>query len=109
MKEAELLCERIAFLKKGELIANATPVELKRQMKLGEKIIIEFEGRFEISSLKDIPEILDMRSENGKLIMVAENVEFILNDVLKKFRDVHIRNIEISQPDLEDVFLKLAH
>jgi ABC-2 type transport system ATP-binding protein len=109
MKEAELLCERIAFLKKGELIANATPVELKRQMKLGEKIIIEFEGRFEISSLKDIPEILDMRSENGKLIMVAENVEFILNDVLKKFRDVHIRNIEISQPDLEDVFLQLAH
>src|SRR3989304_654886 len=36
MKEAEELCGRIAFLKKGEIIANATPTELKRHMKLGE-------------------------------------------------------------------------
>lgn len=109
MKEAEQLCERIAFIKKGEIIANATPGELKRQMKLGEKIIIEYEGKFEISSLKNIPEILDIRFETGRVVIVAENIESILNNVLKKFCEVIIKNIEISQPDLEDVFLQLAH
>jgi len=109
MKEAEQLCERIAFIKNGEIIANAAPGELKRQMKLGEKIIIDYEGKFDISSLNDIPKILDIKYETGRVVIVAENIESILNNVLKKFCDVQINNIEISQPDLEDVFLQLAH
>jgi ABC-2 type transport system ATP-binding protein len=109
MKEAEQLCERIAFIKKGEIIANAAPGELKRQMKLGETITIEYMGKFDETRLKDIPGILDILHEDGKIKVVAENVESIIDNVMKKFCDVHIRNIEISQPNLEDVFLKLAH
>jgi ABC-2 type transport system ATP-binding protein len=109
MKEAEQLCGHIAFIKKGEIIANAAPDELKRQMKLGEKIIIDYEGKFNISSLKDIPQILDIKSANERVMIVAENIEPILDSVLKKFCNVHIKNIDISQPDLEDVFLQLAH
>ena len=75
MKEAEQLCGRIAFIKKGEIIANAAPSELKRQMKLGEKIIIDYEGKFDISSLKDIPQILDIKSGNERVMIVAENIE----------------------------------
>lgn len=51
MKEAEQLCGRIAFIKKGEIIANASPGELKRQMMLGEAITIEYEGKFDESLL----------------------------------------------------------
>ncbi len=109
MKEAEQLCGRIAFIKKGEIIADAPPDELKRQMKLGEAITIEYEGDFDVSLLKDVPQILDILHENGKIKIVAEHVESIIDDVLKKFCDVHVRNIEISQPNLEDVFLRLAH
>ncbi len=109
MKEAEQLCGRVAFIKKGEIIANAPPDELKRQMKLGEAVTIEYEGKFDDSLLRDIPEILDIMHENGKIKIVAGNVEGIIDKVLKKFCDVHIKNIEISQPNLEDVFLKLAH
>ncbi|MDP2766924.1 MAG: ABC transporter ATP-binding protein [Candidatus Methanoperedens sp.] len=109
MKEAEQLCGRIAFIKKGEIIANAPPDELKRQMKLGEAITIVYEGEFDVSLLKSIPEILDILHENGKIKIVAEHVESIIDDVLKKFCDVHIKNLEISQPNLEDVFLRLAH
>src|SRR4030067_1398239 len=94
MKEAEQLCGRIAFIKNGEIIANAAPSELKRQMKLGEKIIIDYEGTFDISSLKDIPQILDIKSGNERVIIVAENIEPILDNVLKKFCDAHIKNIE---------------
>jgi ABC-2 type transport system ATP-binding protein len=109
MKEAEQLCDRIAFIKKGEIIANAKPGELKRQMKLGEAIIVEYEGEFDTTILKDIPEVLDIIHADGKIKIVAENVEPILDNVLKRFRDVHVKNIEVSQPNLEDVFLRLAH
>jgi hypothetical protein len=77
-------------------------------MKLGEAITIEYEGDFDVSLLKDIPKILDIMHENGKIKIVAEHVESIIDDALKKFCDVHIKNIEISQPNLEDVFLRLA-
>ncbi len=109
MKEAEQLCGRVVFIKKGEIIANAPPSELRRQMKLGEAVTIEYEGKFDDSLLRDIHEILDIMHENGKIKIVAGNVEGIIDKVLKKFCDVHIKNIEISQPNLEDVFLKLAH
>lgn len=109
MKEAEQLCGRIAFIKNGEIIANAPPEELKRQMKLGEAVTIEYEGKFDISDLKDIPGILDIIQNRGKIKIVAEHVESIIDDLLKRFCDVHVKNIEISQPNLEDVFLKLAH
>jgi ABC-2 type transport system ATP-binding protein len=109
MKEAEQLCGRIAFIKNGEIIANATPDELKRQMKLGESISIEYQGNFDTAVLKNIPGILDIRHSDGKLIIMAENVESILNDLLKKLCDIHIKKIEISSPNLEDVFLKLSH
>lgn len=109
MKEAEQLCGRVAFIKKGEIITNAPPDELKRQMRLGETVTIEYEGKFDDSLLGGIPEILDIMHENGKIKIVAGNVEGIIDKVLKKFCDVHIKNIEISQPNLEDVFLKLAH
>jgi len=109
MKEAEQLCGRIAFIKMGEIIADAPPDELKRQMKLGEAITIVYEGEFDDSLLKGIPEILDILHENGKIKIVAANVESIIDNVLKRFCDVHVRNIEIAQPNLEDVFLRLAH
>ncbi|MBU3966906.1 MAG: ABC transporter ATP-binding protein [Euryarchaeota archaeon] len=108
MKEAEELCGRIAFLKKGEIIANASPTELKRQMKLGESITIEYEGDFDIAGLKNIPGILDTVYSPGMIKIVAENAGPILDNILKIFANVHIKNIDISQPDLEDVFLELA-
>lgn len=108
MKEAEELCGRIAFLKKGEIIANASPTELKRQMKLGESITIEYEGEFDIADLKNIPGILDTVYSPGIIKIVAENAGPILDNILKIFANVHIKDIDISQPDLEDVFLELA-
>lgn len=109
MKEAEELCDRIAFIKKGEVIANAPPAELKKQMKLGEAIVINYEGEIEMSLLKKIPGILDIIQEKGKITIVADNVESIIDRVIKELCNVHIRNIQISQPNLEDVFLQLAH
>ncbi len=108
MKEAEQLCGRIAFIKKGEIIANATPAELKRQLKLGETITIEYEGEFNIAALKNVPGILDIVCGSGKISIVSENAGSILDRIIKMFNDLHIRNIDISQPELEDVFLELA-
>lgn len=109
MKEAEQLCDRIAFIKKGEIIANARPGELKKEMKLVGAITVDYEGMFDIAVLKGLPGILNITYYDGKIKIVVENVEPVLDMVLKRFHDVHIKNIEISQPDLEDVFLKLAH
>ncbi|TAN42106.1 MAG: ABC transporter ATP-binding protein, partial [Candidatus Methanoperedens sp.] len=108
MKEAEQLCGRIAFIKKGEIIANASLLELKKQMKLGETITIEYEGEFDVAALKNIPEILDTVYGTGKIKIIAENAGSILDRILKLFCDVRIKNIDISQPDLEDVFLELS-
>jgi ABC-2 type transport system ATP-binding protein len=41
MSEAEMLCERIAFINRGEIVANGSKEELKRMLKMKDKITIE--------------------------------------------------------------------
>jgi ABC-2 type transport system ATP-binding protein len=53
MEEAELLCDRIAFLSGGKIVAEGTPLELRRQVAEGrpldtitmETVFMELTGR----------------------------------------------------------------
>ncbi len=44
MREAEYLCDRIAFLKEGEILTIGTAEALKRMVRIGDLVKIEFKG-----------------------------------------------------------------
>ena len=50
MPEAEMLCDRIAFLRKGEIVALDTPQNLKNHLGLGERVVTGYEGSVDIES-----------------------------------------------------------
>lgn len=108
MKEAEQLCDRIAFMRKGEIIAEGKPEELKRQIRIGESITIRYLGDFDPSPLKTMEGILDYSISDGRIRIVVEDLDSILDQVIKLFSNVSIKHIELAQPNLEDVFLELA-
>jgi ABC-2 type transport system ATP-binding protein len=108
MPEAEMLCDRIAFLRKGQMVALDTPKNLKKHLGLGERVEVAYDGPVDIKSLEDMPGVLGIRAEAGRVEIVIERREDSLDGIVKHFCDARILDIIIKEPDLEDVFIELA-
>jgi ABC-2 type transport system ATP-binding protein len=59
MAEAEYLCDRIAFLKEGRIVTIGTAHELKRKVRLGDIITVEYEGVLGSLRLEELPGVID--------------------------------------------------
>ncbi|MDI9611074.1 MAG: ABC transporter ATP-binding protein [Archaeoglobales archaeon] len=106
MSEAEMLCDRIAFINRGKIVAEGTKEELKRMLKMRDKITIEVDAK--------VPEIkLDgvfMVERDGNLLsFYVDSAESRLWDLAKEVAKFgRIKNISVKEVDLEDVFNELA-
>lgn len=107
MREAEQLCKKIAFLRDGRIIADATPGELKRSIKTGDVIAIHYEGSADASEIKGMEGVIDVAEGEGRLKISVRDAEASLDPILKSIRG-RIKSVEVKEPDLEDVFLEFA-
>ena len=116
MPEAELLCDRIAFLRKGRVAALDTPQNLKNHLELGKRVKITYRGLANLDALRALEGVLAVRGNPGivdgqidrQLDILMDGNEDSLDRILKSFQDAKILDINIEEPDLEDVFLELA-
>ncbi len=108
MPEAEELCDRIAVLREGKLIALGTPGELKRALKIGDRIFIDYEGEIDPMCLRIIPGVMDVRHSRGRVEVVFDRTEGTLGGIIRAFVGAEILDMGLEKPDLEDVFLELA-
>jgi len=140
MPEAELLCDRVAFLRKGEIAALDTPQNLKEHLGLGERVRITYSGQADLGALRRMEGVIGVNRNSermdgpvdikagwqvigqraGKMDRVPDEqvkreVEILiernedsLDRILKSFQDAKILDIDIEEPDLEDVFIELA-
>ncbi|MDM7934682.1 MAG: ABC transporter ATP-binding protein [Methanothrix sp.] len=108
MPEAEMLCDRVAFLRRGEILALDTPRNLKDQLCLGERVVVSYEGSVEAEGLSGLPGVLSVRTEPGRAEIVIIRTEESLDGIIKLFAGAKVLDITIREPDLEDVFIELA-
>jgi ABC-2 type transport system ATP-binding protein len=121
MDEADQLCDRIAFINKGNIIAVETPSKLKAMMK--DKELVEISV---YSPPIDITRYLDHLLPNAEFIKlipgndnegtpstikiigktVEENIGIIIDFLRKK--NIRISSLNVGEPSLEDVFIKLT-
>jgi ABC-2 type transport system ATP-binding protein len=109
MSEVEQLCSQVALIKKGKLIAQGSPDELKSR-KNSQRVLIEGEGFSEslISRLSERPEIRFVQNTTHRLELdlldKAEKSNLVSWLVGEGVRIEEIRQDHIS---LEDVFITL--
>ena len=108
MPEAEMLCDRIAFLRHGQMVAQDTPQNLKNQLHLGERMILRYIGQVNIDELENIPGVMKVKAEPGRVEIIIDRTEENVDRIIKLFAGARILNIDIKEPDLENVFLELA-
>jgi len=108
LAEAQELCDEIAFINKGKIIKQDSKQNLLQE--LGARHIdVEFEADINLAELKISSSVnVETISDNQLRFSLKSKTE----STTKLLKEIHntgkeIKDIRISQPDLEDIFYKI--
>jgi ABC-2 type transport system ATP-binding protein len=109
MREADELCDEIAFIKAGQILAGGTPEDLKRQIRIGEVIALRLEPGAP-RWLAEAPGVSRCETVDGWTQCTVDVAEKRLPDLLRQLHvdGVVVRNVQLREPELEEVFVELA-
>ncbi|MET8082624.1 ATP-binding cassette domain-containing protein [Micromonospora sp. NPDC049275] len=110
LDEADALCDRIAIMDNGEVVAEGTPAELKREIS-GDVVLVGLDLAATpqaAQALDGEPYVnkLETADEGGLRLYVDEGATAI-PQVLRRLdhAGLELRSIELHRPSLDDVFL----
>jgi len=109
MDEAQILCDRVAIMDEGKIVALDTPERLIRSLKYPYRALVKTNGRFplsEVSELKGVVEVRERAEEGRYEIRLEDNLEG-LSESRKYFakKNIKIKDLKLETADLEDVFI----
>jgi ABC-2 type transport system ATP-binding protein len=110
MKEAEFLCGRIGFLKEGQILATGTAGELKRMVRIGDLLRIEFNGTIAEEELLHADGVINFSVSGDLCEIVVDDGESRLGPLIAMLSQngAQIKKVTMGQTDLEDVFIEFA-
>jgi ABC-2 type transport system ATP-binding protein len=112
MDEAERLCNRVAVVDHGEVIALGSPAELVAS--LGGAHVVEFalsnDSAIPDKDLRALPAVLEVRKEAGGVALTVSEAHIAIPALLEKTRRLGLDLIRLStrHASLEDVFVHLT-
>jgi ABC-type multidrug transport system ATPase subunit len=110
MAEAEYLCDRIAFLKSGEILTLGTAHELKRSVRLGDIITVLYKGDLRSIRLEKLPGVIDFSLSDGRCEFVVDSATRRMSAILQGLwgAGIAVKEVKTSETNLEEVFLEFA-
>ncbi len=113
MDEAEHLCERVAIMDHGKVIALGTPRELVAS--IGVEHVVEFSAGgparpLETPPLRTIEGVRDLKRENGTVLMQVTELHRAVPALLSELnrQGVPLTELRTHSASLEDVFVALT-
>ena len=110
MEEAERLCDRVAIMDKGRILALDTPMELVRSQFTERAIQFAAPPGTGAPTFEGFPGVLRAAAENGDLVLYSGTVQQTLSALLEwaEAQHVELGDIRLRRATLEDVFLKMT-
>ncbi|HUV53182.1 MAG TPA: ABC transporter ATP-binding protein [Dehalococcoidia bacterium] len=110
MEEAERLCERVAIIDHGEIIAMGRPDKLIDQYFHEEAIEFQLDQSIGEDALHQLAGATNVVEENGKVTVYSGSVPLTISALMEmaKQKDMKLTELYVRRATLEDVFLKLT-
>ncbi len=109
LEEAQALCDRLAILDHGQLLAVDTPAHLRQ---LYGARVIELETSTmsrAIKELRRVAGVKEVRQKGLRLKITTEGTDNLLPRLINIVsRDGPLRDITVREPTLDDIFLRLT-
>lgn len=110
LDEADALCDRIAIIDYGKIVAEGTPEELKRAV-AGDVVTLSVGGdgqQAALDLLKGQPFVREAAAEDGMVRLYVDRGEEAMPAILRLLDSsaLQLRTMELHRPSLDDVFLR---
>jgi ABC-2 type transport system ATP-binding protein len=109
LDEADALCDRIAIIDYGKIVAEGTPDELKRAV-AGDVVTLTVAGDQQkaIDALKDQGFVREAHLEDGSVLLYVDRGEVAMPNILRLLdaAGLQLQTIGLHRPSLDDVFLR---
>ena len=109
LDEADALCDRIAIIDYGKIVAQDTPEALKRAV-AGDVVTMSVAGEQQraLDLLKDEPFVREARLEEGSILLYVDRGEVAMPAILRLLdtAGMQLMTIGLHRPSLDDVFLR---
>src|ERR671931_2418021 len=114
MFEADSLCDRIAVISRGEIVAEGTPLDLKRSVAQGSVVEVEVYGVAgeaveRVRGLNGVVAVAVEEREQAQVLVVQTEPELELTQTILGHLDgADIGRISRREPTLEDAYVALV-
>jgi ABC-2 type transport system ATP-binding protein len=111
IEEAERLCDRVAIIDYGRIIALDTPKRLRANAHVENRIEFTTEGSLNMDKLRSMPHITSVVEHGrGTYTLFAQEAEPALKSLiaLSEENGFRLRGLHIEGASLEDVFIQLT-
>jgi ABC-2 type transport system ATP-binding protein len=110
IEEAERLCDRVAIVDNGRLIASGTPRELKHNSADTTRIEVRLARPDDVEVLKGLESVADCRAFDGYYVVHSSRAPRTIVALVKHLEATgnELVGMEIATPSLEDVFIELT-
>ncbi len=110
IEEAERLCDRVAIVDHGKVIALGTPRELKQRSAGTTRIEVRLARREADGALRGLDGVTDCRELDGNYVLHSSRPPHTIVSLVKHLeaQGNELASLEIAAPSLEDVFLELT-
>ena len=119
MFEADELCDRIAVLRKGELVAEGTPAQLKAQVTAGSVVEVQTLGGGDVADVRRRADVVgaltgvravvvDDRPVGQTIVVQVEPGADVTAAVLAALTGVRVGRVVTREPTLEDAYVQLV-
>jgi ABC-2 type transport system ATP-binding protein len=110
LNEAEALCDRIAIIDRGRIVATGTPRELVARSTASPSVYLATVQRLERAWLERIPGVEGLSCEDTSARFRSPSVRTTVAAVMNQLevRGIEIAELHVSKATLEDVFLELT-
>jgi ABC-2 type transport system ATP-binding protein len=110
IEEAEKLCDRVAIVDHGKVIATGTPRELKERSGNTTRIEVRLAKPATDAALKNLDGVVEARQLDGVYVLHCQKTAPAIVSLVKHLEaeNNELVSLEISTPSLEDVFIELT-
>jgi len=112
MEEADAICNRVAIMDHGKILAQNTPELLKTT--LGAQTIFELklrrmDGAEElVQTLKSLPRVASAEIISDGVRVFAQGSDGVLAGIVESTQSLGLHDLSINEPSLETVFIRLT-
>lgn len=110
MEEAEHLCDRVAIVDHGKIIALDRPRRLIAEHFSESTITFESDGEPDLDGMRRLPAVTSAASNDGTVELFSADISSTIGALLEYAaeNEIRIADLHVRRATLEDVFLKLT-